>query len=318
LNRDATETGHHRSVLLAETLAVLEPCPGKVFLDGTLGDGGHTGALLERGASVVALDRDPDALARASARLANYGGQLSVRHANFADMGSAAPELFDGILLDLGVSSFQLDTAGRGFSFRLDGPLDMRMNPLAGMPISALLDSVGEEEIVVWLREYGEEPRARAVARAILRERRAGRLGSTAELAALVESVCSGAWRRGHHPATRTFQALRMAVNDELGSLEKGLESSADRLKPGGVLAVITFHSLEDRMVKHFMRRTGTQWMETPEWPESVPNPEWLFEAVTRKGVQASDGEIEANPRARSARLRAVRRRPFPAGKVVL
>jgi 16S rRNA (cytosine1402-N4)-methyltransferase len=289
-------------------VALLRPAPGRVFLDGTLGGGGHTGALLAAGAKVVALDRDRESLAHTSERLASFGDRFVPVQGNFAD----APEIpavlaaapFDGALLDLGVSSHQLDTPDRGFSFRHDGPLDMRMDPSTGEPAALLVNSADEAELTRLFRECGEEPQARRVARAIVAERERLPFTRTGQLAALIEKVLG---RRGRvHPATRVFQALRIAVNDELGSLRRALVAIPPLLKAGARFVIITFHSLEDRAVKTIFRAGSERWLDRPEWPAPRPNPDWRFRDLTRKPVAAEAEEINRNPRARSARLRAV------------
>jgi 16S rRNA (cytosine1402-N4)-methyltransferase len=287
---------------------MLQPASGRVFLDGTLGGGGHSEALLAAGARVVGLDRDRESLAHASERLARFGDRFVPVRANFADAAevpavlAAAP--YDGALLDLGVSSHQLDTPERGFSFRHDGPLDMRMDPSAGEPAALLVNSADEAELTRLFREYGEEPQARRVARAIVAERASLPFTRTGQLAALIEKVLG---RRGRvHPATRVFQALRIAVNDELGSLRRALVALPPLLKAGARFVIITFHSLEDRAVKTIFRAGSERWLDRPEWPAPRPNPEWRFRDLTRKALAAEAGEVARNPRARSARLRAV------------
>jgi 16S rRNA (cytosine1402-N4)-methyltransferase len=298
----------HEPVLRDEVTALLRPGPGLVFLDGTLGGGGHSEALLAAGARVVAVDRDRESLAHAAERLAGYGDRFLAVAGNFADAASlpevraAAP--FDGALLDLGVSSHQLDTAERGFSFRHDGPLDMRMDPSAGDPAAMLVNTASEADLTGIFREYGEEPQARRVARAIVAERERLPFTRTGQLAALIEKVLG---RRGRvHPATRVFQALRIAVNDELGALRRALVTIPPLLCAGARFVVITFHSLEDRLVKTFFRTGSEQWLDRPEWPAPRPNPEWRFRDLTRKPLAAETRETDRNPRARSARLRAV------------
>lgn len=305
-NPDAT--GWHEPVLRDEVIALLKPAPGRVILDGTLGGGGHSGALLAAGATVVALDRDREALDHARDRLARFGDRFTAVQGNFADAAripavlAAAP--YDGALLDLGVSSHQLDTAERGFSFRHDGPLDMRMDPAEGEPAALLVNSAAEAELVRIFREFGEEPQSRRVARAIVAERERVPFTRTGQLAALIEKILG---RRGRvHPATRVFQALRIAVNDELGALRRALVALPPLLKAGARFVVITFHSLEDRAVKSFFRARSEQWLDRPEWPAPRPNPEWSFRDLTRKPLEADPAETARNPRARSARLRAV------------
>jgi len=298
----------HRPVLRDEVLALLQPAPGRVFLDGTLGGGGHAESLLAAGARVVGLDRDRESLEHATARLAGFGGRFTPVPANFADAPvvpavlAAAP--YDGALLDLGVSSHQLDTPDRGFSFRHDGPLDMRMDASAGEPAALVVNAADEAELTRLFRDYGEEPQARRAARAIVAERERLPFTRTGQLAALIEKVLG---RRGRvHPATRVFQALRIAVNDELGSLGRALVAIPPLLKAGARFVVITFHSLEDRAVKTFFRAGSEQWLDRPEWPAPRPNPDWRFRDLTRKPLAAAEEETNRNPRARSARLRAV------------
>ena len=298
----------HEPVLCNEVLRVLEPRPGKIFLDGTLGGGGHSESLLAAGARVVGLDRDKEALQHAGARLSVFGDRFCAVHANFSEAAdndivrSFAP--FDGALLDIGVSSRQLDSAERGFSFRHDGPLDMRMDSSAGETAADLLNTAPEEELARIFREFGEEPQSRRAARAIAAERERIAFARTGQLAALIEKVIP---RRGRiHPATRVFQALRIAVNDELGALRRALETIPALLRGGARFAVITFHSLEDRIVKSFFRSGSEEWLDRPEWPAPRRNPDRCFLDLTRKPLEPDAEEVKRNPRARSARLRAV------------
>ncbi|MFM7375262.1 MAG: 16S rRNA (cytosine(1402)-N(4))-methyltransferase RsmH [Chthoniobacterales bacterium] len=298
----------HEPVLRNDVLRVLEPRPGKIFLDGTLGGGGHSESLLAAGARVVGLDRDKEALQHASARLSAFGDRFRAVHANFSEAAdndivrSFAP--FDGALLDIGVSSRQLDSAERGFSFRHDGPLDMRMDSSAGETAADLLNTAPEEELARIFREFGEEPQSRRAARAIAAERERIAFARTGQLAALIEKVIP---RRGRiHPATRVFQALRIAVNDELGALRRALETIPALLRGGARFAVITFHSLEDRIVKSFFRSGSEEWLDRPEWPAPRRNPDRCFLDLTRKPLEPDAEEVKRNPRARSARLRAV------------
>ena len=298
----------HEPVLRNDVLRVLEPRPGKIFLDGTLGGGGHSESLLAAGARVVGLDRDKEALQHAGARLSAFGDRFRAVHANFSEAAdndivrSFAP--FDGALLDIGVSSRQLDSAERGFSFRHDGPLDMRMDSSAGETAADLLNTAPEEELARIFREFGEEPQSRRAARAIAAERERIAFARTGQLAALIEKVIP---RRGRiHPATRVFQALRIAVNDELGALRRALETIPALLRGGARFAVITFHSLEDRIVKSFFRSGSEEWLDRPEWPAPRRNPDRCFLDLTRKPLEPDAEEVKRNPRARSARLRAV------------
>ncbi len=313
------EAAGHIPVLLAEVLDALAPRPGGLYLDGTLGAGGHTAALLEASAPdgrVLGLDRDPAALAAARARLAPFGDRLVTVHASYAEMGSLAPAhgfgAVDGILLDLGFSSLQIDDPARGFSFRHDGPLDMRFDTRGGLTAAQIVNTWPEDEIAGILFEYGEERHSRRIARAIVAARP---IETTARLAEVVRAAVRGAMPGGRgrgreriDPATRTFQALRIAVNDELGELARALPQAVELLRPGGRLAVISFHSLEDRIVKRFLRDAARDFIPDPAHPMGGVETAPLLRLITRKPVTASDAESEANPRARSARLRAAER----------
>ena len=285
----------HTSVLLEEVLEALQPRGGIGFraLDCTVGGGGHAAGLLERSSpdgQMVGLDADPGALELARARLAQFGDRVRLVQRNFAELGELELDPMNAIVFDLGLSSMQLESSGRGFSFRLDEPLDMRFDPESAGPTAAeLLNVLPEAELERVLREYGEEPRARRVAHEVVRRRPMARTG---ELVAAVGAALGPA--RGRiHPATRTFQALRIAVNDELATLESGLDAAVDLLRPGGRLAVISFHSLEDRIVKWRFRG----------WAE-----QGLARVVTRKPLVPSRTESVENPRARSGKLRVLER----------
>lgn len=304
---------YHRPVLLAEVVAALAPGPGKTIVDGTLGGGGHAAALLAAGARVIGLDQDRDAIAEASARLAAAGRDFRAVRSNFSRIDEVLDELglaqIDGALLDLGVSSHQLDEPTRGFSLQAEGPLDMRMDDRQPRTAADLVNTLGGEELERLFRTFGEEPAARRIAARIVRERLAHPFSTTSQLAATVESVVP---RHGRtHPATRVFQALRIAVNRELEVLETALEKITARLAPGGRFAIITFHSLEDRVVKHFFKHHSTEWLDRPEWPEARRNPECVFKLITRKALVAGDAELQTNPRARSARLRVAEKLPL-------
>lgn len=310
----------HKPVMLREVLDLLAVKPGGTYIDGTVGGAGHARAILERAGPqgrLLGLDRDPAALARARAALEGMEGRHVLEHANFADLREAAArhgiEQADGILLDLGVSSEQLDTAARGFSFALGGPLDMRMDAASGGPDAAdLVNELDERELARVLHEYGEEPRARAIARRIVAQRGAARIAGTRELADLVERALGG--RRGRiHPATRTFQALRIAVNDELGAVTRGVEAGLELLATGGRMAVISFHSLEDRIVKTAFARHAGRWQALPQGGEEWAGQPPPVRLVTRKPVTPSEDELAGNPRARSAKLRAAERLAQPA-----
>ncbi len=302
----------------AEVLALLAPRHGETVIDGTLGGGGHARLILEASAPdgrLVGLDRDPQALRRAGERLAAFGDRLILRHANFSAVDRVTQELgvaaVDGILLDLGVSSFQLDEAARGFSFRGDAPLDMRMDPTTGETAADVVNGCSVEELERIFREYGEERWARRIARRIERVRSQTPLTTTLQLAELVRETVPGGFVPARiHPATRVFQALRIYVNRELEHLPLGLSRGLDLLKPGGRLVVISFHSLEDRIVKNFFQEEARGCICPPRLPVCTCGHVPRIELLTRKGIRAGEAETAANPRARSAILRAVRRRP--------
>ncbi len=293
----------HQTVLLAETVALLEPSEGRVIIDGTLGGGGHTEALLSRGARVFGIDRDPRALEAASARLARFGELFTPVRGEFGDAASLVPGPVDGFLLDLGVSSPQLDVAERGFSFMNDGPLDMRMSD-DGETAAELIARLPENELADVLYQYADERHSRGIAR----ELKARKPKTTREA---VDAIKAGmprkAWPKDLHVATRTFQALRVAVNRELEQLENALASIPSLLKVGGRAAIISFHSLEDRPVKHAFRALcGEAPDETPKGLPITRVQRADFKALSRKPIVASEEEAEANPRSRSAKLRGV------------
>jgi 16S rRNA (cytosine1402-N4)-methyltransferase len=322
----ATETMSgpaHISVLLQPVLELLAPYADGRYLDCTFGGGGHTRALLEAAprTRVVALDRDPAALHRAAALREEFGsGRFELIDRDFGRLGELAREHpalvairegkgFDGILFDLGVSSFQLDDTARGFSFRNDAPADMRMDPRSGVPASLWLETATDEMLLRAIRDYGEERHATRVVRAIKDARGAGALERTASLARLIADAIPARDRFASkiHPATRSFQGIRMAVNDEPGALERALPAAFGLLRSGGVLAVISFHSLEDRPVKQAFRRLCGQ-PESQEDHRPADLREKAAEPLTRKPVTPDAAELAANPRARSARLRAIRK----------
>ncbi|TSA84536.1 16S rRNA (cytosine(1402)-N(4))-methyltransferase RsmH [Deinococcus detaillensis] len=278
----------HLPVLAAEVLEALDPQPGEVFVDGTLGGAGHTRLLLKAGARVYGIDQDPYALSR----LGELEG-LSILQGNYRDMVSLLAEQgvtqVSGVLLDIGVSSFQLDDAQRGFSYHTEAPLDMRMSQ-EGESAYEVINELPTEELAALIFEYGEERHSRRIARAIEAEREKAPIATTTQLAEIIKRAYPGGHARGIHPARRSFQALRIYVNDELGALRGGLEAASTLLAPGGRLAVISFHSLEDRIVKRFLK-TNSQ-----------------LEALTKRPVEASEDEQSRNPRARSAKLRAARK----------
>ena len=308
--QDMEDFTYHRPVLATETIELLAPRPGSLILDGTCGGGGHTEAILLTGANVLALDQDPDALAFVAARLTNFGDRVTLRRANFREAGRVLDELgiaqIGGALLDLGVSSRQLENADRGFSLVRNGPLDMRMDPRRELTAAEIVNSYAEEELTNIFRAFGEEPAARRIASQIVKLRKEAPFRETLSLAKAVEKIVGRHGRR--HPATQVFQALRMEVNDELRALEEGLVALTNRLEANSRIAVITFHSLEDRIVKTFFRNRSREWLDRPEWPEPRPNPDFSLRLITPKPVEPDAIEQRANPRSRSARLRVAER----------
>ena len=302
---------YHEPVMVAEVLEQLALRDDGLYLDGTVGGGGHTRAILEAcaGCRVIAVDRDPEALAEARSALAGFTGRVRFLHERF-DEAVGDPEVRDrglaGALLDLGVSSHQLDADERGFAFRRGVELDMRMNPEEGMDAAAFLARADEEELGTVFRELGEERRGRQLAREVVKRRSTERVDTSDDLVAALSVVL----QRSPTPQekARIFQALRIAVNKELDSLEKGLPALRDMLVDGGVLVVIAYHSLEDRIVKHAFREWSKACVCPPELPVCTCRGEALGETLTRKPVYPSDAEVERNPRARSARLRAWRK----------
>ncbi len=308
--QDMEDFSYHRPVLIDETIELLAPQPGALIVDGTCGGGGHAEAILRTGADVLALDQDPDALEYASARLTNFGTRVTLRQANFREVDSLLDQFgigqIGGALIDLGVSSRQLENAERGFSFMRNGPLDMRMDPRRELTAAEVVNSYSEEELTTIFREQGEEPAARRIASQIVKVRKESPFRETLELAKAIEKVVGRHGRR--HPATQIFQALRMEVNDELGALAAGLMALTNRLEPGSRIAVITFHSLEDRVVKNFFRGRSREMLDRPEWPEPRPNPDFSLRLITGKPVEPDAAEQRANPRSRSAKLRVAER----------
>ncbi len=301
----------HTPVLLAEVLAALKPKAGGRYADGTLGGAGHALAVLNASSPTGWLsgcDRDGAAVEAAKARLAEFAGRFEIRRGNFSELSDWVPaESCDGVLLDLGVSSPQLDVSERGFSFQNDGPLDMRMDSRQSLSAADLVNTAGPEELAKIFFEYGGERDSRRLARAMVHDREQRRFTTTRQLAELIERISPRHGKKSH-PATKVFQALRIAVNDEIGSLERGLVGALKILKPGGRLAVITFHSLEDRVVKNFGRERARDYSFTGavDIPElRVPRqPELIL--VTRKAVLPGAAELAENPRSRSAQLRVM------------
>jgi len=306
-----TSTTFHTPVMLVQVIEVLRPGPGGTFLDGTVGGGGHAEALLERTAPegrLIGLDVDDESLAEAGERLARFGDRARLVRSNFADMKAASESAgivtVDGVLLDLGGSSHQFDTPERGFSFREDGPLDMRQDRRLTRTAADILAESSEEELTRIFRTYGEEPFAKRLAVAVVQERARQPITRTIQLADLIRRVKRGS-HRSIHPATLVFQALRIAVNDELNQLQRGLEAAVELCRPGGRIAVIAFHSLEDRIVKDFMRRMSSPCVCPPVLAVCRCGLRRRLRLVQRKAFRPTEAEVAANPRARSARLRA-------------
>ncbi len=298
-----------------EVLDLLQPRAGGIYLDGTLGGGGHSRLLLEAApeARLIGIDRDQAALTKAAEVLAPWGDRVSLHHQTFDRAAEVLAELkidgLDGMLLDLGVSSHQLDTAERGFSFRFDAPLDMRMDGSAGQTAADLVNGLAEEELVKIFFQYGEERYSRRIVRAIVARRQEQPINRTGELAELIRKVVpAGRKPTRIDPATRVFQALRIAVNQELEQVEQGVARGIELLKPGGRLVVISFHSLEDRIVKQLFRAQAKGCDCPPRFPICQCGKQPVVKLLTRKGLKAQADEIEMNPRSRSAVLRAVSR----------
>ncbi len=313
----------HQSVLLDEVLTLLDVREGGVYIDGTMGSGGHAEGILERigdSGMLLAIDRDQEALERTGRRLSRFGDRCIRVHGNYGDIGTLAAEAgvtqVDGVLLDLGVSSDQIDTASRGFSFMHDGPLDMRMDQSAPRTAADVVNTTSEQDLVSLLRTFGEERSARRVAATLVQRRKEKPFETTGDLAEVISDAKGG--RRGHtHPATQSFQAIRMVVNGEIEGIEAGLNGGVEVLKEGGRMAVITFHSLEDRPVKHFFAAHEGRWASLAaggeRWEGELPP----MKRITRKPVQPTDAEVRSNPRARSSKLRVAERltAPFKKGR---
>ncbi len=304
----------HKSVMEREVIDCLDVHGGATtYVDGTLGGGGHAQAILEASSPdgrLIGIDRDTDALAAAGERLKPWGARVTLVHGNYRDLGAALGaigiEKVDGIVLDLGVSSFQLETGERGFSFMRDGPLDMRMDRSRGDTARDLVNGLAFEEMVRLFREYGEEREAKRIARAIERERAARPIETTGQLAGIIAGAVPARFQpRSIHPATRVFQALRIAVNDELEGLKDALASGMEALEGGGRMVVISFHSLEDRIVKKAFRDFATDCICPPRAPMCACGHRAVAKAVTRGALTPSEEELASNPRSRSAKLRA-------------
>ncbi|WP_204113659.1 16S rRNA (cytosine(1402)-N(4))-methyltransferase RsmH [Shimia biformata] len=304
----------HIPVLIDKILQTCAPVSG-TWLDGTFGAGGYTRALLDAGADkVIGVDRDPLAFEMAAGWIAGYGDRIEMVEGVFGRMDEYAEGL-DGVVLDLGVSSMQLDLAERGFSFQKDGPLDMRMSQ-SGPTAADIVNNAAEADIADILFQYGEERASRRIARAIVKARAEAPIETTLHLSEIVSS-CLPRQKPGQaHPATRSFQALRIAVNDEYGELFRGLMAAERALKPGGLLAVVTFHSIEDRMVKRFMQARAGKSQTVNRYAPEIERETPAFEILTRKAVGPDQDEVDRNPRSRSAKLRVARRTDAPAGDV--
>ena len=307
---------HHVSVLLEECVTGLNIRPEGIYVDGTLGGAGHSSQIAKRLTTgrLIGIDRDPVALKAAGERLAPYGDRVTLVHSNFCEMASVLESLgisgVDGILLDLGVSSPQLDDGERGFSYMADAPLDMRMDGGDALTADTVVNTWSYEELKKILYEYGEERYAPAIASAILRRRETAPIRTTLELVDVIRSAMPpAALREKQHPAKRSFQAIRIAVNDELNSVAKAMEDAIPLLNPGGRLAVITFHSLEDRIVKNAMAAAAKGCICPPEFPVCVCGRKPQVDILTRKPIVSAPQELERNPRARSAKLRICQKR---------
>jgi 16S rRNA (cytosine1402-N4)-methyltransferase len=307
----------HVPVLADEVISMLAPASGSLQIDTTLGGGGHTERILEAtnpDGRLLGLDADGAAIARVRERLSRFGDRLVLRQSNFRELAAVAPAAgfgaVDGLLFDLGLSSFQLADAERGFGIRTGGPLDMRFDTGRGVPASELIATLDAAELTALFRRYSEEPFAPRIARAIVDARRIGPITTAEELAAIVERVAprGAPGRRRIHPATRVFQALRIAVNEELDALEEALAAAVDLLRPGGRLVVLSYHSLEDRIVKRFLDAERKGCICPPSVPVCVCGRTPRLRLVTKPSLTPTDAEIAANPRARSARLRAAER----------
>lgn len=301
----------HKPVLLEETIDALNIKPDGIYVDGTAGGGGHSSEILKRlspNGRLISIDQDPDAIEAVTERLKDYKNSIICK-GNFSDVVSIVKSLgiesIDGIMLDIGVSSRQLDTPERGFSFHYDAPLDMRMSQ-SGASAYDLVNQLSYEQLVKIISRYGEERFAKQITRAIIREREKQPIATTLQLAEIIKAAVPAAKRREGHPARQTFQALRIAVNGELDRLEEGLQGGFELLKPGGRMAVITFHSLEDRIVKKAMAKWCTGCTCPKDFPVCVCGNKPKAELALRKPAEASEKELSENPRARSARLRAV------------
>lgn len=304
----------HIPIMLNEVMSLIKPERGGIYADGTLGGGGHSEAILKalpENGKLYGIDRDMDAISAATKRLEPFGDKFTALHGNFFDMKRLMQEQgvdkLDGILMDLGVSSYQLDAPERGFSYKEDAPLDMRMDKSAPFSAYDVVNGYTSEQLFIIIKDYGEERYASRIANAIVRTRQEKPIETTLELANIIARSMPGAARReAQHPAKRTFQAIRIEVNNELGGLEKAIENAHDLLAPGGVMAVITFHSLEDRIIKQAFRRFEKPCTCDPHAPVCTCGKVPTARILTKKPLTAGEDELEYNPRARSAKLRAI------------
>lgn len=311
MNQQVPDAQPHVPVMLDEVMAALRPAPGEVIIDGTFGAGGYSRAILGAGARVIGLDRDPDAIRNGQSLVEISEGRLSLIETPFSALGDVVDGPVDGVVLDIGVSSMQIDQAERGFSFRFDGPLDMRMAQ-SGASAADVVNNEGHGRLALILKKLGEENHAGRIASMILRRREQRRFSTTLELADAIEALVGRKPGDRIHPATRSFQALRIYVNDELGELAEALDAAERVLKPGGRLVVVTFHSLEDRIVKRFMQDRAVETGGSRHLPQAASKA-LTFDAPLAKAVAASADESERNPRARSAKLRVAVRNTRPA-----
>lgn len=306
---------HHISVLYQQSLDGLAIKPNGIYVDGTLGGGGHASGILDKldGGRLIGIDQDPAAIAAASAKLDKYGARFCAYRANFCELDSVLDALdiatIDGLLLDLGVSSHQLDTAERGFSFHDDAPLDMRMDPDASLSAYDVVNAYSETELTEIIKDYGEERWAKRIAQFIVNARQTQSIDTTLQLVEVIKAaIPKGARADGPHPARRTFQAIRIAVNRELSIIEDTIKIAARRMNVGGRIAIITFHSLEDRIVKNYFKELAKSCVCPPRAPICTCNTVPLLKVITRKPIIATETELQTNPRARSAKLRVAQR----------
>lgn len=305
---------HHIPVLAAETINGLNIKESGIYVDGTLGGGGHSSLICQKlgdGGRLIAIDQDTNAIQAGSNRLKEFEEKTTFVHSNFNHIKNVLQQLgiagVDGIMADLGVSSHQLDTGSRGFSYQHDAPLDMRMNQKSQLSAYDVVNTYSEQQLSKIIFDYGEEKWAKRIAKFIVAERENSPIGTTSKLVEVIKKAMPAATRRdGPHPAKRTFQAIRIEVNNELGILEQAIKDFVDVLNPGGRVAIITFHSLEDRIVKQTFQALGTGCICPPEFPICVCNKEPLVKVITRKPISPSEEELERNPRARSAKLRVI------------